>query len=758
METKVFGRRTEPPPVRANNAAPSRPSNTRSADAEVKQASTTRYRYAVERLAGGAARLNLASQLLAFIGLVGIYYASANWPVDPTDMVAVGDRLTYVLVPPILESEAHAVGVTRTFSAITAFSASGQITGQLIWSSGLIFLFFFIAAFRRRYYLAISIIVLMMFPWELFGHYVFGRKTFILAAVCIFVFAAIPARGIKRIGFLAVGVLVFYAVKPTFLPLIAPLANYGPPPVTYGLYSMADLKGAGAAGRPSRNSLSVSSFAEVDVEAADKLAAKAFVVAVESARLGDMASAARNLEFARNSGFDFNRFEGFYLDRVEANVAASGYYGQARAASVKEQYARDLLTSRIILWLGIALNLLGPLTDLLAAIKRRRAQRIDSGITTLERDPSVADPASTAPGKATIVFRRLAKRVFGRERPGTGLAGNGGNPQAIAATAVLDQRAIRLFTLSIGFACAAALAFFFQTFFYLPREPFDAAALSWNVAKLAAMSGIVSAKAVAATESLVAAPSWAGVAWPVWLVPAALFFLMRSKLPAILLAIALFVYGQATVFGPGLSQPVLTADASAFDDRLVELLDARLPADAVPGATDGLYRDQIPMFRSTIDRMAPTPPHVEYRSFEQIPGSKLLRFMANRVSPVEAAFALAQIAFLRNDPANCAKYLSLIAEPREIRLYNHQIRMVLMREWTEAQGYPVVGPAWSYVYGMAPATRRLVADILFVIVVATIVLALIFAGASIFAVRRRVRLTSLIRGGGALASRQWRDQ
>jgi hypothetical protein len=674
-------------------------------------------------------QLSLIGQACAFIGLVILFAACLLNPSDPTTL----DALRGVVVLP------DAFAGNMTFSEPRILSWSGPVNllafgDGALKIAGLIALAGIFAIIRRHWLFAGMALSFFLLPWGLTGSY-FPMAPYVIALYAI-LFAVLHAPFSKRavIGIVALLVLA----TPIVVGIVSDSSRSFGVAVIRGRYQQVPianlLENAGKpkTERDDKGGVSTRISTLVDIDYGNAWAS-AYVAVQEQALRGNFGPLREALTRLDKIRFTPNATDVHRLDAIRTYAAVSGALGEV---AKQAQLSSDTTKRRIAAFagvLGLALCIVSPLVDRTGARLGRRAGRLSSKGAMVRENRS-----NLAASDAWMNTRQLD--VSEQIVPAYSIALDDGKTILEA----IDVKVLFYVRLAIALGVGAAAAALSAYFLWLPspsgNSAFDVVALTPSVLAFAQDAKI----AVVSTTN----DHWS-ISW-LWLPLAAI-----ACLSVIILAARLsLLYGSAAVVAILLLTIVYALKPmshSAHEMALTQVttsLRSQIQQSAehefVGSITSMPLRSgpAVGLALATTDKIS---------SFNdtghKLPGATSKRAGGAAADPdirVASAYALAQIAYLENQPAITSDLLRLISPSRELLPSVHRQRLGYMTEWAKARGYDVSSSSWFFpeTY-FSQAVRSLGRSLAWISAIAAVFTVLVLLGRT-SALARRGRIRTLI--------------
>lgn len=700
MRRESFGRRQGTGSAAFSHAQPHRPNDR----AAIDDGDRT-----IRHLDQNTARLRLAGQIVACLGILLTFAAAINWPVHPLSTTLVDNR---IYVPLSLASEIESLGLEA--STREMFDGRSAMISSLYLA--ILIPLCWVSIFRRHWIVVAMITAILMFPWEYFGFPVPYRP---IQLTCLAVL--VPLRLMRFTKWMKV--LVIIAALVSGIPVlkfatsltrqIAP--NFDEKYVPYNVLSASRLARDAEKMQQWRILTSPTQNAN---ETPEKTSARAFALAQERYKQSDAIGVHATLARLDRLDQPLNLFERHRIATMREFSAFDGAMGPAAQLRASRSYASRSTLAWFAMILGGLAALLGPFSQILHASIRKRTRRIK----TVQKELDAATQSNN------VAARYAASN-----------SNDGGSEQGVKSIAALDARGtveilqnrFRRHAVAAGSLLGlAALAWGAKLMFGLPpvdqNSAFETIALLDGVARYGTASGYFPGKDYGHTATF----SLMHFLSPfVFLAAIFLFFLRKSKIPALVALLIGVIFNQA---GPYLitPDPIYQAPAAALNDSHRRSLAKRTRPASKSGSSTRPAKPRGVNIRDTV------------------------AFVARD----HAAFTLAQIAYVENDPVKAAVFLNRIRHYNSFRPPYAKRRLIIMREWVTARGQAISQDTWTTMTSIPPATARKMALIAETIAIGALICSLLLIVLAGLVDRRIRRLSTLVtqRSQGEMANRSER--
>ena len=411
-------------------------------------------------------------------------------------------------------------------------------------------------------------------------------------------------------------------------------------------------------------------------------AAKSYVVAQELALSGNAAGALAAVKDAEAQGFAATVFDQRRVAAIERYATASGVIGDAAksAAGASDRMGRMLATA--LAAIGIVLALFGPISDIIGRRLLKRVARLDKAKSRLE-----TQYATIARGEA---------------------GATGGEADTIRSIAVLDGQAVmaaiagrvRLYRRAVVTLAVMMAGFLLgAVWLWLPaasdNTAFAMLSLPPQLAAMARDAGLVAPGDRPDLASFYASTLAA-------LAPIIGVYLLVRRRRLAPVGLMLIAYSVIQIAG-----------LSPIRHSFTEVAPAAVGEDMIATWRNGLDNPD--------EADAPDTLH----------GS-------------EAAYGLAQLAYLAGQPTDTRSYLDKIRDTKLLGGVVHRQKIELMHEWTAAHGFAVAPDSAAASLPASMAPTRLLSRAGLGLGFFSAILALLAAAAGVIAGRRQRRIDALV--------------
>ncbi len=536
------------------------------------------------------------------------------------------------------------------------------------------------ACLRGRWWLAGPAAAFFAFPWAVVGYHL------VAASVILTLLAGAALYRVYRPRLwvaIVVGLVLLFGVQAA-LPvtqMIERATFADTTKATYQRIAFGDLKKAEEADTGPIGARAAI-LAGLPIFSPAQSAAKAYAVAQELALRGDAVGALTAVTDAEAQGFGATVFDQRRITSILRYATASGVLGEAAETAQASADRMRWMIAMALAAIGVVLALFGPLSDILGRRLLRRVARLDLATSRLETQYE-----TIARGEAETVGREAG---------------------AIRSMAVLDGQAalaaiagrVRFYRYAVVMLLVLAAGFLLGAWWlWLPaagdNTAFTMLSLPPQLAAMARDAGLVAADSRAAFSAFYVSTASA-------LAPIVGVYLLLRRRKLAPVAVLLLAYSFIQIVGLAPIRHAFTEVApAAVGQEMIATWQAGVGNPDTAVAPDALH------------------------------GS-------------EAAYGLAQLAYLAGQPGKAQGYLDRIRDTKLLGGAVHRQKIELMRDWTAAHGAAVATDSAAAVLPGTTAVIRTLSRVSLGLGLAALALVLLAAAAGLVAERRRKRIDALV--------------
>lgn len=403
-----FGRRGQSPGTTLGYGARMNPGLARR-EIDLAAAQSTVDAADADAIAESAGPVRLLGEILAFLGMAASVFIGALAPIDPHSLQALGGN---IFIPELLfgalDFETPRSVTTRIIESVASSRMEGSLEIAFI-AMGLA------AVATRRFLLAGLITGFFAFPWAAFGFPIANAPTIVTIMAIALGFRWLAPKGWRLALFAAASaVLAPFLLQIASAPLNIASTPRNGTAFTYRIVRASELfkQNDRATGGPR-----ITTLADLVVAGPQQESAKAFVLAQEYALAGKGPEARSALDAARSG--NRNSFELRRLSVVESWATVSGQFGD----DAKAEILGDFRSKRNVNWalglLAVLVGIGGFLLDRIAITVRQRSRRMKAAIAArnlktagASRPAGFAGPAAAASvDDGEQALENMAKRI-----------------------------------------------------------------------------------------------------------------------------------------------------------------------------------------------------------------------------------------------------------------------------------------------------------------------------------------------------------
>ncbi|WP_419910893.1 hypothetical protein [Hoeflea sp.] len=449
--------------------------------------------------------------------------------------------------------------------------------------------------------------------------------------------------------------------------------------------------------------------------------ARAFALAQERYHADDYTGTKAALVSIDRMGGAANHFERHFLSEIRRGLAYKGAFGAAKQTRLLWNHRLRMALCYFGFGLGLLIVLARPLRVGLREIAGWRLLDLNAAREKMKR---VATVTTAVAGKAYVpaAFQRQDSKAISSHS----------KANARDAIRTLAARFDEFAYTSLVFFAVSLAAYYLYRLFQLPdagqNTAFELVALPSGIARDGADAGFLQASLVnspGAIDWLLSVPFTTII---LLAATVAAFILFKSRLPALLVLVASLLLG---VLAPHLiaPQPRFEVNASAVDEEHRLALESQIVR-----SSDEISLALRPAINSNDAAAAAENPQTGATGDGHV--RPAARF--------EAAFVLAQLAYIENKPAEAARILETIDFEAPFIAPYQTHRLQLIRAWAEARGYGASLNVNSFTVGISPTVSRIISYLFGAISAGALAAGIALCALCAFVYRRRSSLLDML--------------